>query len=87
MRTGRPRVPLLELVETRRFDARNKRHRAKLLKDDSLLEFVAGNEGAPARLRDLAGLQRYYRTSGGTWAARAFQRLVEAGDARTAARW
>ena len=44
------------------------------------MEFVAGNEDAPARLRDLAGLQRYYRTSGGAWAARAFQRQAEAGD-------
>jgi hypothetical protein len=76
---ARPVVPLLRLVQERRFDPDNKRHRAKLLNDDSWLEFVAGNEDAPARLRELAGLQRQYRTSRGAWAARAFQRQVEAG--------
>jgi hypothetical protein len=54
-------VPLLELVQERRFDARNKRHRAKLLKDDSLLELVTGNPGASVRLSMLADAQERYR--------------------------
>ena len=44
MRTVRPPVPLLKLVEARRFDPKNKRHRAKLLEDESLLEFVRESE-------------------------------------------
>jgi hypothetical protein len=58
---ARPVVPLLDLVENRRFDARNKRHRAKLLDDDSLLEFVAWNEDASVRLRMAAEAQQRYR--------------------------
>jgi hypothetical protein len=61
VRTGRPAVPLLELVEERRFDAKNKRHRAKVLGDDSLLEYVRGNGDASARLRMLAECQERYR--------------------------
>jgi hypothetical protein len=49
---ARPVVPLLDLVQNGRFDAKNKRHRAKLLNDDSLLEFVAYNEDVSVRLRD-----------------------------------
>jgi hypothetical protein len=61
VRTGRSSVPLLELVEERRFDAKNKRHRAKLLNDDSLLEYVAGNPDVSTRLRMLADSQERYR--------------------------
>ena len=78
MRTGRPPVPLLELVQERRFDAKNKRHRAKLAEDDSLREFVAENPGASARLRMLAECQeRYRRVSRSStvtvWEARQFE--------------
>jgi hypothetical protein len=37
---------LLDLVRERRFKAKNKRHRRKLLEDDSLLEFVSWKEEA-----------------------------------------
>ena len=77
---ARPTVPLLELVRQGRFDPKNARHRAKLRKDDSLLEFVAGNEGASEGLRALAQLQWRARCEGGGWAARQFQRVVEGGD-------
>jgi hypothetical protein len=60
---ARPVVPLLNLVRERRFDAKNKRHRAKLLTDDSLLEFVAWNEVASVRLRVAAKAQERYRQS------------------------
>jgi hypothetical protein len=75
---ARPIVPLLKLVQERRFDATNKRHRAKLLEDDSLREFVAGNPGASARLRMLAECQeRYRRVSRSStvtvWEARQFE--------------
>jgi hypothetical protein len=80
---ARPVVPLLELVEERRFNANNKRHRAKLLEDDSLLEFVANNE-APVLWVMLADLQVRYRGSHWTldrsWtanAAREFQSSLE----------
>jgi hypothetical protein len=46
VRTDRPPTPPLELVQERRFDAKNKRHRKNLRKDDSLLEYVRGNGGA-----------------------------------------
>jgi hypothetical protein len=58
---ARPVVPLLHLVQNRRFDARNKRHRAKPLNDDSLLEFVAYHEGASVRLQLAAEAQERYR--------------------------
>jgi hypothetical protein len=77
---ARPVVPLLRLVQEGRFDPDNKRHRAKLLKDDSLLEFVRDNEQASERLRTLAQLQWRARYEGGGWPARQFQRVVEAGD-------
>jgi hypothetical protein len=91
VRTGRPRVPLLELVETRRFDARNKRHRAKLLEDDSLLAFVAKNPGVPVRLTMLAECQGRYRWVAerrhvSVWEARQFEagvrRLGDDGEPR-----
>jgi hypothetical protein len=71
-------VPLLELVQERRFDARNKRHRAKLLKDDSLLELVTGNPGASVRLSMLADAQERYRRVAAfstvtVWEARQFE--------------
>lgn len=56
---ARPTVSLLELVEERRFSWQNKRHRRKLL-EDSLLEFVAGNEAPPLWVQ-LADLQQSYR--------------------------
>jgi hypothetical protein len=76
--TGRPAVPLLELVQERRFDARNKRHRAKLLNDDSLLEYVRGNGDASIRLRMLADTQERYRQVAAfstvtVWEARQFE--------------
>jgi hypothetical protein len=58
---ARPSTLLLELVQERRFDAKNKRHRAKLLEDDSLLEYVRGNGDASTRLRTLAECQERYR--------------------------
>jgi hypothetical protein len=76
---ARPPVPLLELVRQGRFDPRNARHRAKLRKDASLLEFVGESEEAPERLRTLAQLQTRFRCEGG-WAAYEFRRVVEAGD-------
>jgi hypothetical protein len=81
VRTGRPRVPLLDLVETRRFDARNKRHRAKLVNDDSLLDFVRGNGDASVRLRMLAECQERYRrvsalSTVSVWEARQFEACV-----------
>jgi hypothetical protein len=78
VKRGRPAVSLLELVREGRFDANSKRHRRKLLEDDSLLEFVAGTEDAPATLIELAELQVRYRCERSAWAARAFQRLVAA---------
>lgn len=84
MRTGRPPTPLLELVRERRFDAKNKRHRAKLLHDDSLLEFVRESEVVSAREAGLAQIQVRYRRSHGTldrsWSqseARSFQLSLE----------
>ncbi len=59
---ARPTVSLLSLVEERRFSARNKRHRRKLLEDDSLLEFVAENPDAPILWRQLAEIQERYRS-------------------------
>jgi hypothetical protein len=50
------------------------------LNDDSLLGFVAENGEAPERLRALAQLQWRARCECGGWAARQFQRVVEAGD-------
>jgi hypothetical protein len=60
---ARPVVPLLDLVQERRFNAKNKRHKRKLLEDDSLLEFVACNEDAPVRLQMAAEAQERYRQS------------------------
>jgi hypothetical protein len=77
---ARPVVPLLDLVQNGRFDASNKRHRAKLLRDDSLLEFVGWNEDAPLLWRQLAELQERYRNAHScldrsytSWAATAFE--------------
>jgi hypothetical protein len=90
VRTGRPAVPLLELVQERRFDAKNKRHRAKLLEDDSLLEYVAGNPAASTRLSMLADSQERYRRTAAfstvtVWEARQFEAAC-VGWARTASR-
>jgi hypothetical protein len=76
---ARPTVPLLKLVEERRFSAKNKRHRKKLLNDDSLLDFVANHE-VPVLWVQLADLQRRYRVlyrvsdrSQYGWAAQRFE--------------
>lgn len=93
MRTGRPPTPLLELVRSRRFDAKNKRHRAKLLDDDSLLDFVRESGAVTPLDVALAGIQERYRRAHGTlnrsWTfgeARSFQlsleRLDEDGEPR-----
>jgi hypothetical protein len=77
---ARPVVPLLDLVQERRFKAKNKRHRQKLLEDDSLLEYVGWNEDAPLLWRELAELQERYRNahrcldrSHTSWAEGAFE--------------
>jgi 5-methylcytosine-specific restriction enzyme A len=89
VKTGRPPTPLLELVQERRFDGKNKRHRAKLARDDSLLEYVAENPDASARMRMLAETQERYRRTGAVstttvWEARQFEagvrRLGEDGE-------
>ena len=78
---ARPTTPLLELVQERRFDATNKRHRRKLLEDDSLLESVRGNLDASVRLRMLAETQERYRQTAAlstvtVWEARQFEAAV-----------
>jgi hypothetical protein len=78
---ARPVVPLLKLVQERRFDAKNKRYRAELLEDDSLLEFVAEDPGASVRLRMLAESQERYRRVAAfstvtVWEARQFEACV-----------
>jgi hypothetical protein len=86
---ARPTLALRELVQERRFDAKNKRHRAKLLEDDSLLEYVRGNGEASVRLRMLADAQERYRRTATfstvtVWEARQFEagvrRLGEDGE-------
>jgi hypothetical protein len=81
---ARPTVPFLKLVEERRFDAKNKRHRAKLLENDSSLAFVAKNPDAPRLWKDLAEIQGRYRLVHGridrshtSIAARQFQLSLE----------
>ena len=64
---ARPTVSLLSLVEERRFSARNKQHRRKLLEDDSLLAFVAENPDAPILRRQLAEIQERYWRVHGVW--------------------
>ena len=54
-------MPLLELVRERRFSWRNKRHRRKLLEDDSLIAYCEGNEDAPPLWRSLVEIQLRYR--------------------------
>jgi hypothetical protein len=94
---ARPSTPLLELVRERRFDAENKRHRAKLLEDDSLLDFVRESEVVTPLYVALAEIQERYRRVNGTldrsWshgAARSFQlsleRLDENGEPRPKSR-
>jgi hypothetical protein len=76
-----PTVPLLKLVEEHSFSAKNKRHRAKLLSDDSLFEFVANHE-APALWVQLADLQQRYRYGGReAWTARRFESALRQRDA------
>jgi hypothetical protein len=84
VRTGRPPTPLLELVHERRFDAKNKRHRRKLLEDDSLLDFVRESEVVTPLYAALAQTQERYRlaarVSDRSWThghARAFQVSLE----------
>jgi hypothetical protein len=67
----RPAVFLLELVREGKFNGESRRHRRKLLTDDSLLEFVAASEDAPATLVELAEIQMRYRRERGTWAPEA----------------
>jgi len=81
---ARPPTPLLELVNERRFDAKDERHRAKLLEDDSLLEFVPESECVTTLYAALAQIQERYRRSHGTldrsWShgeARSFQLSLE----------
>jgi hypothetical protein len=74
-------VPLLRLVEERRFDAKNRRHRRKLLKVESLLEFVAKSSDASVRPRMLAECQERYRwvaafSTVTVWEARQFEACV-----------
>jgi hypothetical protein len=94
VRTGRPPTPLLELVRERRFNARSKRHRAKLLHDDSLLDFVRESEVVTTLEAGLARIQERYREEAhisnisSTYAlARSFQesleRLDEDGEPRS----
>jgi hypothetical protein len=86
---SKPVVPLLSLVQERRFDAKNKRHRRKLVEDDSLLEYVRGNPDPSPRLRMLDECQERYRqvaafTTVTVWEARQFEagvcRLGEDGE-------
>jgi len=88
---ARPTVPLLELVREQRFDAKNQRHRAKLLNDDSLLAFVRDSEVVTPLYASLAQIQEQYRNvygvldrSHSNGAARSFQvsleRLAENGE-------
>ncbi len=58
---ARPTVSLLELVRERRFSARNKRHRRKLLEDDSLIAYCEWSEDAPPLWRSLVEIQLHYR--------------------------
>lgn len=58
---ARPTVSLLELVRERRFSARNKRHRRKLLEDDSLIAYCEWNVDAPPLWRSLVEIQLRYR--------------------------
>jgi hypothetical protein len=81
---ARPAVPLLELVRSRRFDAKNKRHRARLLEDDSFLDFVRESEIVTPLHASLAEIQERYRRVYGTLdrsylngAARSFQLSLE----------
>jgi len=81
-------VPLLELVHERRFNAGSKRHRAKLLTDDSLLDFVQESEVVTLLYASLAQIQERYRQVYGTLdrsysngAARSFQLSLERLDA------
>jgi hypothetical protein len=81
-------VLLLELVHERRFNAGNKRHRAKLLTDDSLLDFVRESEVVTLLYASLAQIQERYRQVYGTLdrsysngAARSFQLSLERLDA------
>jgi hypothetical protein len=73
-------VPLLELVRSGRFNANNRKHRLKLLRGDSLLEFLAGTEDAPATLIELGEIQMRYRAERSAWAARPFERLSRSGN-------
>jgi hypothetical protein len=81
---ARPTIPLLELVQERRFDAGNKRHRAKLLHDDSLLDFVRQSDVVTPLYASLAQTQEHYRSVFGVLdrshahaAARSFQLSLE----------
>ena len=80
---ARPTVSLLELVRERRFSWRNKRHRRKLLEDDSLIESVAWNEDAPPLWRSRVEIHFRYRHDYGlmdrsytSGAARSFEKSL-----------
>jgi hypothetical protein len=74
---ARPTVPLLELVKQRRFDAKNQRHRAKLLEDESLQEFVRESECVTTLYAALGEIQERYRN-----AHRCLNRSYTSGAAR-----
>jgi hypothetical protein len=90
---ARPTVHLLDLVRERRFNAKNQRHRAKLLEDDSLLDFVRESEFVAPLYTALAEIQTRYRQAYGvldrshtSGASRSFElslkRLNENGEPR-----
>jgi hypothetical protein len=54
------------LVQERRSDAQNKRHRRKLLNDDSLLDFVRESEVVTVLDSSLAQIQERYRVAAHT---------------------
>ena len=63
---GRPTVALVDLVLAGRFDAANRRHREKLMVDDSLRELkVARSDPRAERLAELRELQRRFRQHSG----------------------
>jgi hypothetical protein len=66
---GRPRVRLVELLQSGRFDAANKRHRRALLEDLAPLE-LEGPERWVVQVRRLVELyrQRPYRPYGHSFA-------------------
>jgi len=77
MGAGRPRVRLIDLVRSRTFDARSKRHRRLLRDDRELRLFLAGGD---ERSRELLAVQAAYRRSEGEdsfFLANSFAELVK----------